>query len=285
MEQVARAERVRNDEVQRRQAERLQEANEVAEEAENRIRGSLASSSGSSLVSQAARLAHQHRNDMESGLSELDATYDIAKPSHPAPLLTPLPSPIASRVDSRKDSSLGDRKTKELHGALQDCISEITDLRSRLVITQSEVRELRKEHQRAADEHARAIIINDEKAIEERKAFEERAMKVIKEKNEIIGGLQSEIEEGRRREGELREQLAEVEGRAEARRRVIAATDETVTDSVQGESESISETTIKSSASKQRRNGRGDRVCGFYRGKGERKGPFRAGIQLLRETA
>lgn len=290
MEQIARAEMVRSDEVQRRQAERLQEANEVAEEAERRIRGSLASSSGlqgSSLVSQAARLAHRHRNDMESGLSELDATYDIAEPSHPAPLLTPPPSPIASRVDSRskqQDSSLGDRKTKELHEALQDCISEITDLRSRLEITQSEVRELRKEHQRAADEHARAIIINDEKAVEERKAFEERAMKVIKEKNETIGGLQSEIEEGRRREGELREQLAEAEGRVEARRRVIAATDKTIADRVRGESESISET-IKNSASKHRRNGMGDRVCGFYRGKGERKGPLRAGIQLLRESA
>ena len=138
---------------------------------------------------------------------------------------------------------------------MQDCISEITDLRSRLENTQSEVRELREEHQRPADEHARTIIITDEKAVEERKALEERVTKVIKEKNEIIGDLQSEIEEGRRREGELREQLAEAEGRVEARRRVIAATDDTAADSVRGESESTSETTIKSSASKHPRNG------------------------------
>ena len=83
---------------------------------------------------------------------------------------------------------------------MQDCISKITDLRSQLEIIQSEVRELRTEHQRAADEHARAILINDQKVVEECKAFEGRAMKVIKEKNEIIGGLQSEIEEEDERE-------------------------------------------------------------------------------------
>lgn len=59
------------------------------------------------------------------------------------------------------------------------------------------------------------------------KALEERALKVIKEKNEIIKGYRSEIREGRQREGELREQLAEVEGRAEVRRRVIEATNDT----------------------------------------------------------
>ena len=104
LEQVARAEMAGSDEVQRRQAERLQEADEVAEDATRRMPVSLASSSGlqgSSPVSQAARLAHRHRSDIESGLAELDATHEIAESSHPAPLLTPPPSPTASRVDSR----------------------------------------------------------------------------------------------------------------------------------------------------------------------------------------
>ena len=64
-------------------------------------------------------------------------------------------------------------------------------------------------------------------------------MKLIKEKNEIVEGLRIGIEGRRRREGGLREQLAEAERRAEARRRVITVTDDTIADSVLGGNKSI----------------------------------------------
>lgn len=79
-------------------------------------------------------------------------------------------------------------------------------------------------------------------------------MKIIEEKNAIIEDLRSNIEEGRRREGQLREQLAEAEGRAEARGRVIAATDDAFKDSLFRGNDFIPEITVQSSASKQKRN-------------------------------
>ena len=103
-------------------------------------------------MSQAARRARRHRNDIESGITELDTTHEIAERSYPAPLLTPSPSPAASRVESKstigrqQDPLPEHRKMKELRGALQDYIFEVIDLQSRLKITKSEVRELHKQH-------------------------------------------------------------------------------------------------------------------------------------------
>lgn len=71
--------------------------------------------------------------------SHFDTTHEIAKRSHPAPLLTRPPPPAASRVDSksttgRQQDPLPEyRNMRELRGALQDCISEVIDLRSQLV--------------------------------------------------------------------------------------------------------------------------------------------------------
>lgn len=154
-------------------------------------------------------------------ISKLDSGSLTPEASQPAALPSPPPSPIifkpliemASAVPLA--STLNSQDIAQLQAALQDHQCQIRSLNLKLEDTQNEVQSLRKERRKASKQHLRAVCGNSEEEIEKHKRKEERLMKMVKEREQIIEGLDKRIEEGREHERELKGKLTEAEGRVE----------------------------------------------------------------------
>jgi hypothetical protein len=152
----------------------------------------------------------------EAGFRSLtpEASRSAALPSFPFSFIIFKPSiEMTSAVPLA--STLNSQDIAQLQAALQGHQCQIRSLILKFEDTQNEVQSLRKERRKAFKQHLRAVCGNSEEEIEKHKRKEERLMKMMKEREQIIEGLDKRIEEGREHERERKGKLAEAEGRAE----------------------------------------------------------------------
>ena len=154
-------------------------------------------------------------------ISELDTERMTPEASRPVALPTPPISPVTSRTSAKtataapSASTMGSQQVVYLQASLQDHQRQILSLTIELDATKSEVRRLRDERREAFEEHLGAVCGNAEKEIECYRIREKRLVRMVKEKEQTIEGLERRIDEKKERERELRARLEDAERRAE----------------------------------------------------------------------
>ena len=94
----------------------------------------------------------------------------------------------------------------------------------------AEVQDLHKQCRKASEDYANAVCRDDEENLKRFEKREEKLKKLLKQKNQAINGLQKEIVEKKRCEGELREKLTEMKERDKAREAILTQVEKTISD-------------------------------------------------------
>lgn len=221
--------------------------------------------------------------------SELRTGSTKPGPGGSAPLLTPPRSPTRSGVSTGTSVAVtpvveitDSQEVADIRSSLRDHESEILSLRIQLEDIRAEVQDLHKQCRKASEDYANAVCRDDEENLKRFEKREEKLKKLLEQKNQAIDGLQEEIVEKKRCEGELREKLAEVEGRDKAREAMPTQVEKTVSNGSDTVEKGNRKGKDKSVRAKQR-------VIGgtgweFRRKKGENETPFSAGCRILRGT-
>ncbi|MCJ1486650.1 hypothetical protein MMC06_006828 [Schaereria dolodes] len=150
-------------------------------------------------------------------IEELDSRSLPPQRSQPATLPTPPASPVVSKTPIKASSAAllasttESQETANFRAALQEHQSQIRRLTLKLEDTQSEVQSLRNERREASKEYMRAVRAGVEEQIDKFKKREERLVRIVEEKEQVIEGLENRIDEGRIRERELRLRVMEAE--------------------------------------------------------------------------
>ena len=182
-------------------------------------------------------------------------------------------------VRSRFDS----QEVADIRSSLRNHESEILSLRIQFEDIRAEVQDLHKQCRKASEDYANAVCRDDEENLKRFEKREEKLKKLL-EQNQAIDGLQEEIVEKKRCEGELREKLAEVEGRDKAREAMPTQVEKTVSDGSDTVENGNRKGKDKSVRAKQRVIGKISTGWEFRRKKGENETPLSAGYRILRGT-
>jgi len=223
--------------------------------------------------------------------SELRTGSTRPGPGGSVPLPQPPTSPATSRVSmgtsvaiTRVVEITDSQEVADIRTSLRNHESEILSLRIQLEGTRMEVQDLHKQCRKASKDYANAVCRDDEENLQSFGKREEKLKKLLEQKNQEIDGLQEEIVERKRCEGELREKLAEVEGRDKAREAIPTRTEKTVSDGSDTVEKGNRKGKDKPVCAKQRAIGKTSTGWEFRRRKGENETPLSAGYRILRGT-
>ena len=208
-------------------------------------------------------------------------------PGESVPLPTPPISPVTSiastgaSVDTAPVAEIPDfQEIADIRTSLRNHETKIASLRLQLEDIKVEVQDLHKQCRKASDEVAKAVCQGDEENVKKSAKQEENFLKLLEQKNQTIDELRDEIVERKGREGELREKLAEAEGRYKVREAIPTGKYKPVSD---GSNSAENRDTIGKDKPENRRNiGKVSTGWEFRRKKGERETPLTAGYRILR---
>lgn len=204
----------------------------------------------------------------------IPTNWTTAGPSKPTPLPTPPGSPISSAHTKAFDGATeeaetsGSQELKGIRTCLRNHEAEIASLRLQLADVKAEVRDLDQSYRNASREVAKAVCNGKEAAIQEGKEREQELLGLLEQKEQMIDKLREEIVQKKEREGELRERLAEMEGRQKVRESKSKGQEEVV-----HRGPSLGERKLLKG---------GGKDWEFRRKKGEKMTPLRAGSRILR---
>lgn len=223
--------------------------------------------------------------------SELRTGSTKPGPGGSVPLLTPPRSPTKSGVSTGTSVAItpvveitDSQEVADIRSSLRNHESEILSLRIQLEDIRAEVQDLHKQCRKASEDYANAVCRDDEENLKRFEKREEKLKKLLEQKNQEIDGLQEEIVERKRCEGELREKLAEVEGRDKAREAMPTQVEKTVSDGSDTVEKGNRKGKDKSVRAKQRVIGTPSTDWEFRRKKGGNETPLSAGCRILRGT-
>ena len=207
------------------------------------------------------------------------------------PLLTPPRSPTKSGVSTGTSVAItlvveitDSQEVADIRSSLRNHEYEILSLRIQLEDIRAEVQDLHKQCRKASEDYANAVCRDDEENLKRFEKREEKLKKLLEQKNQAIDGLQEEIVEKKRCEGELKEKLAEVEGKDKAREAMPTQVEKTVSDgsdTVEKGNRKGKDTSVRA---KQRAIGKISTGWEFRRKKGENETPLSAGYRIFRGT-
>ena len=217
--------------------------------------------------------------------SELRTLSTKPEPGGSAPLPTPPRSPVSMGTSVSITPVVETRDCQEITDvriSLRNHESEISSLRDQVEGIRAEVQDLYKQCRKVSEDYADAVCRDDEENIKRFEKREERLKKLLDQKDQAIDGLQKEIVEKKRCVGELREKLAEVEGRDKAREAMATQIERTVGDGFDTVEKGNRKGKDKPERSKQRVNGAISTDWEFRRKKGVKETPFSAALEILR---
>lgn len=149
--------------------------------------------------------------------------------SRSAPLPTPPISPVRSRDPSQMAMTLAAEEIEHLQKSLEEHQSQMNALGVELEDAKNEVRRLRNERREASERHIRAACKDPDEEVETCSRREKNFMKLLKEKEQYVTEMEQRLDEGRERERDLRRDLMEAEGRAEASERRLRESESNIT--------------------------------------------------------
>ncbi len=220
-------------------------------------------------------------------LPEVRSGRKKSRPGETVPLPTPPRSPVTSNGSSRASidtTPITDvdefQDIEDMRASLRHHEAEIASLRLQVKDTKVEVQELRKRYRIASEEVTNAVCRGDDENVKKSTKLEEYLLKQLKQKNQMIDELGDEIVERKEREGEVREKLAEVEGRYKVRSVIPTGKEKPVSDG--WSSKEKFDTIGMGKPKKDKTIGKVSTSWEFRRKKGELETPLTAGYQMLR---
>ena len=221
--------------------------------------------------------------------SELRTGSTKPGPGGSVPPLTPPRSPTTSGVSTGTSVAItpvveitDSQEVVDIRTSLRNHESEILSLRIQLEGIRAEVLDLHKQCRKTSEDYANAVCRDDEENLKRFVKREEKLKKLLEQRNQAIDVLQEEIVERKRCEGELREKLAEVEGRDKAREAMPTKKEKTVSDGSDTVEKGNTKGKDKPVRTKQRVIGTTSTGWEFRRKKGENETPLSAGYRILR---
>lgn len=172
------------------------------------------------------------------------------------------------------------RELEELRTSLRNHERQISSLKLQLGQTQREVVDINSQYQKASRDYASAVSNNDEGNIVKAEESRQRLLDLLNERDISINQLQDEIVTRKRCEGELKERLAEAEGRLDAKAKMRTDIDRVANDSSTKVGENVRKE--KKGLAKRESDVRQNTDWEFRRKKGEKKTPISAGYSILK---